>query len=131
MIDIVSIGAVLSIRILIEVSHVIVAKIYLIFVDVNTTQDIILESVFLQLCFTTVHIFNKCFVGGIIVFYGSVYFCSEIGIANYDSRDEGVLGKFVESKFSKYLSNITPKTTREAIGIAAILPFSSSARLSK
>ena len=78
MIDIVSIGAVLSIRILIEVSHVIVAKIYLIFVDVNTTQDIILESVFLQLRFTTVHIFNKCFVGGIIVFYGSVYFCSEI-----------------------------------------------------
>ena len=73
MIDIVSIGAVLSIRILIEVSHVIVAKIYLIFVDVNTTQDIILENVFLQLRFTIVHIFNKCFVCGIIVFYDGVY----------------------------------------------------------
>ena len=102
MIDIVSIGAVLSIRILIEVSHVIVAKINLIFVDVNTTQDIILETVFLQLRFTTVNIFNKCFVSGIIVFYGSVYFCSEIGISNYDSRDEGVLGKFVESNVSEY-----------------------------
>lgn len=88
MIDIVGIGAILSIRILIEVSHVIVAKIYLIFVDVNTTQDIIFETVFLLLRFTIEHIFNKCFVGGIIAFYGCVYFCSEIGIANYDSRDE-------------------------------------------
>ena len=112
MIDIVSIGAVLSIRILIEVSHVIVAKIYLIFVDVNTTQDIILENVF-----TTIHIFNKCFVGGIIVFYGSVYFCSEIGIANYDSRDEGVLGKFVESKVSKYCSYIIFLVISQAVKI--------------
>ena len=117
MIDIVSIGAVLSIRILIEVSHVIVAKIYLIFVDVNTTQDIILENVFLQLRFTIVHIFNKCFVCGIIVFYDGVYFCSEIGIANYDSRDEGVLGKFVKSKVSKYCSYITFLVISQAIKI--------------
>jgi len=59
MIDIVGIGTVLSIGILIEVSYVIVAKIYLIYVDVNTTQDIILETVFFQLRFTSEHIFNK------------------------------------------------------------------------
>lgn len=41
------IGAVLSIRILIEVSHVIVAKIYLVMANVNATQDIILETIFL------------------------------------------------------------------------------------
>ena len=117
MIDVVSIGAVLTIRILIEVSHVIVTKIYLIFMDVNTTQDIILENVFLQLRFTTVHIFNKCFVGGIIVFYGSVYFCSEIGIANYDSRDEGVLGKFAESKVGKYCSYVILLVISQAIKI--------------
>ena len=116
MIDIVSIGAVLSIRILIEVSHVIVAKIYLIFVDVNTTQDIILENVFLQLRFTTIHIFNKCFVGGIIVFYGSVYFCSEIGIANLTV----VMKESLVNSLNPRLANI-----------AVILSFSSSARLSK
>ena len=93
-------------RILIEVSYIIVAKINFITFDVNTAQDIILETVLLQLSLTTEYVVNKSFVGYIIIFYGSINFGSEICIINYDCRNKRILFKLVESKTNKDLDEI-------------------------